>query len=153
MPKPLSDALIGTWELSLREDRNSAGEIRPEPTLGADPLGLLIYDRSGRFAAQFMKRDRTTSSPNLEADMPRPAPPSNNSIAQGGYDAYFGAYSVDDVRGLVTQTLHGALSPQSIGQVVTRAAAVEGDTLMIGVDTTNVYGEAVHRTLRFRRVA
>ena len=35
----------------------------------------------------------------------------NNTQAQGGYDAYFGTYSVDDVSGTVTQQLIGSLSP------------------------------------------
>jgi hypothetical protein len=146
---PLSAALIGTWELISREDRNAAGELRLEPTLGPDPLGLLIYDRGGRFAAQFMKRDRATTT----ADTPAAAQSANNTRAKDGYDAYFGTYVVDDARRTVTQTLHAALSAENVGHVVTREMAVEGDTLTISLDTTSVSGEAVTRTLRWRRVA
>jgi hypothetical protein len=146
---PLSAALIGTWELISREDRNAAGELRLEPTLGPDPLGLLIYDRGGRFAAQFMKRDRATTS----ADTPAVAQSANNTRAKDGYDAYFGTYVVDDERRTVTQTLQAALSAENVGHVVTREMAVEGDTLTIGLDTTSVGGEAVTRTLRWRRLA
>jgi len=39
--------------------RTGAGEPRLEPSLGSDPFALPFYDRSGDFAAQFMKRDRT----------------------------------------------------------------------------------------------
>ena len=60
--KPLSTLLIGTWELLSRIDRTAAGERRVEPSLGDDPIALLSYDRTGHFAAQFMKRDRTTDS-------------------------------------------------------------------------------------------
>src|SRR4029453_4495152 len=55
----LSATLPGTWRLVPPLDRNAAGEVVPEPSLGSDPLALLIYDRSGHFAVQFMKRDRS----------------------------------------------------------------------------------------------
>jgi hypothetical protein len=145
----LSTALIGTWELVSRQDRNAAGELRPDPTLGADPLGLLIYDRGGHFAAQFMKRDRTPSS----AETMPIVSSANNTRARDGYDAYFGIYSVDDERGTVTQTLQAALSVENVGHVVTREMAAEGDVLTITLNTTSVQGEAVTRTLRWRRVA
>ena len=148
MSIPLSTALIGTWELLSRQDRNAAGELRPDPALGADPLGLLVYDKSGRFAAQFMKRDRSTAAPTITA-----APVgANNTRAQGGYDAYFGAYSVDDASGTVTQTLHAALSAENVGHVVTREMKVEGDTLTIQLATNGIAGEPVTRTLTWRRV-
>jgi hypothetical protein len=145
---PLSTALIGTWELVSREDRNAAGNVRPDPTLGADPLGLLICDGGGRFAVQFMKRDRTQS-----AQVAPVAPSTNNTRAKDGYDAYFGTYVVDEEHRTVTQTIEAALSAENVGHVVTREMAVDGDTLTISLNTTSVSGEAVTRALRWRRVA
>jgi hypothetical protein len=75
----------------------------------------------------------------------------NNTRAQGGYDAYFGTYTVDDAQGTVTQTLVGALSAANVGQVLTRSMSVEGDTLTIAVDTAAADGEPVTRTLVWRR--
>ena len=63
---------------------------------------MLYYDRSGQFAAQFMRRDRSVDVPDGVSGA------KNNSMAQGGYDAYFGAYTVDDERRTVTQHLLGA---------------------------------------------
>src|SRR5690242_9029383 len=97
----LSAALIGTWELLSREDRNRGGELCPDPALGGDPLGLLFYDQGGRFALQLMKRERATPSVEGAAGASLP----NNTRPQDGYDAYFGTYVVDDERGIVTQTL------------------------------------------------
>ena len=94
-------------------------------------MALLIYDRAGHFAAQFMKRDRST---NLAADAPVAG--ANNSRAQGGYDAYFGAYAVDDVTGIVTQRLASALSAENVGLVLHRAMRVEDDRLTIELRTT-----------------
>jgi len=142
----LSAALPGSWQLLSRVDVTAAGERRVEPSLGEDPLALLIYDRNGHFAAQFMRRDRSVDMPD------GPSGGKNNSRAHGGYDAYFGEYTIDDERGTVTQRLLGALSRENVGMVLTRAMDVQGDTLVIQVDTSAADGTAVTRTLTWRRV-
>lgn len=146
-PRPLSQTLAGTWELVSREDRTPSGERRVDPSLGEQPVALLMYDRTGHFAAQFMKRDRGT-----EPDVAPVGTALNNSRARGGYDAYFGTYVVDDDLGTVTQELTAALSPENVGQVLTRAMSVAGDELTIALDTVSLDGEPVTRTLRWRRV-
>src|SRR3954471_23044876 len=147
LDQPLSVALPGTWELLSRRDVTDAGEPRVDPALGADPVALLMYDRSGHFAAQFMKRDRSALA---VADAP--ATGANNSRAQGGYDAYFGTYAVDDAAGIVTQTLLGALSAENVGMVVTRGMQVAGDRLTIMLRTTSASAEPVTRTLIWQRI-
>ena len=148
----LSQALIGTWRLVSREDRTASGQRRIEPGLGSDPVALLIYDRGGNFAAQFMKRDRLAAA---AAAAPSPAGTGapNNSRAVGGYDAYFGSYTVDDVAGTVTQRLEGALSAENVGLVLTRSMRVTGDELVIQLDTASADGTPVVRTLRWTRAA
>jgi ribosomal protein S18 acetylase RimI-like enzyme len=143
---PLSGRLPGTWELVSRIDVTDSGTRQADPSLGDDPIAMLFYDRSGHFSAQFMKRDRTGPIP----DGPAGAP--NNSRAQGGYDAYFGTYTVDDALGTVTQRLTGALSSENVGAAVTRAMTIRGDTLTIELKTTSARGDAVTRTLTWRRV-
>jgi len=142
----LSAVLPGTWELVSRVDITDFGERRIDPALGEDPIALLIYDRTGHFAAQFMKRDRSAAT----LDAPSGAP--NNSRAQGGYDAYFGTYTVDDERGTVTQRLVGSLSKENVGHVLTRGMTVDGDALIIRLKTTSTQGEPVARTLTWKRV-
>lgn len=146
-PVPLSAALPGTWELLSRLDVDDAGETVEEPSLGPDPVALLVYDRAGHFSAQFMKRDRAAG-----AIFDTPTAGSNNTRAQGGYDAYFGDYRVDDVAGTVTQRLRGALSAESVGLEITRGMQVEGDRLIIKLRTTSAAGAPVTRTLTWRRV-
>lgn len=142
---PLSQALPGTWRLESRIDVAGNGKRHPDPMLGEDPVALLIYDTSGHFSAQFMKRDRST---------PVAAPAAagkNNTQAQDGYDAYFGRYSVDDASGTVTQELLGSLSKGNVGMVLTREMRVDGDVLVIELDTTAADGTAVRRTLTWKR--
>jgi GNAT superfamily N-acetyltransferase len=145
--EPLSSRLPGTWLLESRVDVTASGKRRIEPSLGDDPVALLFYDRSGHFAAQFMKRDRSVAAPDGPGGTP------NNSRAQGGYDAYFGTYTVDDAQGTVTQRLVGALSAENVGSVLTRAMEVRGDRLVIRLQTNASDGTAVTRTLTWKRVA
>jgi len=142
----LSAELPGTWLLESRIDTTPSGERHPDPLLGEHPVALLIYDRTGHFSAQFMKRDRTAPG------RVRSANAANNTQAQNGYDAYFGTYRVDDASGMVTQQLLGSLSPGNVGMVLTRAMEVTGDTLCISLDTTATDGTAVTRTLTWRRL-
>jgi hypothetical protein len=93
-----------------------------------------------------MKRDRSA----VVADGPSGG--KNNSRAQGGYDAYFGTYIVDDAASAVTQRLLGALSQENVGSILTREMEVRGDTLVIRVHTTAADGTAVTRTLTWSRV-
>lgn len=143
---PLSERLPGSWQLLSRIDVTADGVQYPDPALGSDPVALLIYDRSGHFSAQFMKRDRTERV----ADGPSGA--RNNTQARGGYDAYFGSYSVDDASGQVTQELWGALSDTHVGAVLSREMKVEGDRLIIELDTNAWDGTPVTRTLTWQRV-
>ena len=94
-----------------------------------------------------MKRDRSAPS---AVSAPETSGP-NNTRALGGYDAYFGTYSVSDADGTVTQRLVGALSPENVGHTVTRAMTVDGDTLTIRLETTS-RGKEVTRTLTWKRV-
>ena len=144
----LAKTLVGTWQLFFREDRAAGGDLHVDPGLGANPVGLLIYDSGGHFSAQFMKRER----PNARLDA---APPSsvgeNNSRAVNGYDAYFGRYTVDETTGVVTQTLVGALAAENVGMVVTRRMEIAGDELTLRLPTTATDGTPVVRTLKWRR--
>jgi Lipocalin-like domain len=144
----LADKLVGSWELVSRIDRTAAGRERVEPSLGSDPVAFLVFDRAGRFAAQFMKRER-----GAEIEVAASAAIKNNSRAQGGYDAYFGSYLVEEDGRTVSTRLIGALSRENVGQVFRRRMAVESDTLIIELDTTTSAGEPVTRTLRWKRVA
>ena len=73
----LAARLIGSWDLQSRIDRYAAGEQRHEPGLGSDPFGFSVFDRTGHFAAQFMKRDRKSA-----VDAPTTAAAVNNSLAR-----------------------------------------------------------------------
>jgi hypothetical protein len=138
---------IGVWWLLSRKDTAMDGSVRTDPILGTDALGILTY-ANGRFAAQFMKRDRKDVSQVDTAKAGR-----NNTGAVDGYDAYFGTYSVDAASGEVVHKLQGALTAGNVGMEVSRQLTVEGDNLVIRLETTTIEGEPVIRTLTWERVA
>lgn len=146
---PLSTLLPGTWELVSRETRTVDGALvtsSPVPV-----VSLLMYDRSGNFSAQFMKRDRGPDD--LVCSPPPAGPVPNNTRTVYGYDAYFGRYVVDDEKGTVTQTLVGALSPETVDAVIWRSMSVVGDELTIRVDTAIPDGRYAVITLIWRRLS
>lgn len=140
---PLSVTLPGTWQLVSRRALTTSGRDVTSP---GQVIGLLIYDRHGNFAAQFMRRDRDLAG----GDSPATSGAPNNSRTVNGYDAYFGRYTVSDESSTVTQTLVGSLAPENVGQVLERRVAVSGDELIVTVDTA-AGGEPAVLTLRWRR--
>ena len=136
----------GTWWLVSREDWTKDGQRRIDPTLGADPIGILTYANT-HFAAQFMKRERGN-----DADAHQSYSGQNNTVAVGGYDAYFGTYKVDEASGRVEHTLTGSITPANIGMTVWRDLRINSDQLIIQLDTTTMSGEPITRTLTWKRV-
>src|SRR5207248_5548706 len=98
----VSAKLVGTWQLVSRVDRNTSGRVIPEPNLGSDPVGYLIYDSKGHVAAQLMARHRSSASAVITSEGD-----SNNTAQIAGYDSYFGRYEVDSKTHTVTHILDG----------------------------------------------
>lgn len=145
LPLVQRDELIGSWRLVSRIDRTPDGRTLIEPTLGSNPVALLIYDRGGNVSAQLMRRDRNSASP-----AGAPIDP-NNSGALNGYDAYLGVYTVDQSSGTVTHTLTAALVQSDIGRKLVRRFRFDRGDLIIWFEVRGPSGEQVTRTLTWRR--
>ena len=142
----LSAAILGVWKLKSREDVDDTGQIRIDPLLGLDPLGILCFGPR-HFAAQFMKRDRSQ-----QENVAQRVQAENNTVAVNGYDAYFGTYSIDEIAGTLTTHLEGAISPANVGNIYVRNVRVVDNELIIQLPTTAVDGTAVTRTNTFCRI-
>jgi hypothetical protein len=143
-----SGALVGSWVLLSRVDRDADGSIVPEPNLGSDALGFLVYDQAGHVAAQLMRKARSLGAEGAPTSVH--SDPSN-STATGGYDAYFGTYSLDPKLGTVTHHLVGALNPRDVGKSLLRHVAVSHGELRLWFSTVGSEGKPVTRTLVWRR--
>lgn len=149
----VKDQLVGSWKLVSRVSRLDNGEIAVDPTLGATPSGILIYDASGHVAAQLSRPGRTMDifkdeCPEITAV--KTAPNTANTVF--GYDAYFGTYTVHEQEGFVTHHLESALWPGNIGKSINRNFKLEGDKLTIIFKTTTEDGKAVERTLVWQKL-
>ncbi|GAC1652841.1 MAG: lipocalin-like domain-containing protein [Gemmatimonadaceae bacterium] len=142
-------ALVGTWRVASRVDRDSMGRESVEPTLGRSPLGFLIYDGSGHVAAQLMARDRSPTACRdraVKASM-------HNSTFICRYDAYFGRYEVDTANATVTHILEGALAPADVGKRLPRHYVLTADTLTLSLQTVGASGRRVTRILVLHRIS
>ena len=149
LPPPtanLATAIIGFWKLKSREDVDATGKVHIDPFLGRDPLGILCFGKT-HFSAQFMKRDRSGQETVLQ-----PVAAKNNAARVNGYDAYFGSYSVDEIKGTLTTRLEGAISPANVSDTYVRDARVVGDELIVQLQTTTLDGTAITRTNTFSRI-
>jgi len=142
-----SENLVGTWQMVSRVDRDVEGNVLPEPSLGPDPLGYLIYDAAGHVAVQLMARQRPAVPCQVTASAA-----SNNVGHIGGYDAFFGRYEVNVTAGTVTHILEGAISPEDVGRRLTRRFKLIGDGLTLEFEPGGLTAGRT-RTLTWRRVS
>ncbi len=139
--------LAGTWQLVSRIDTDPSGKAIADPSLGANPVGYLVYDNSGRVAVQLMARNRSANPCQVTA------PSSANNLAHvGGYDAYFGRFEADGAAGTVTHILEGALSPADVGRRLTRRFKLDGDVLTLQFEPGGTSDPKITRTLVWHRV-
>lgn len=114
------DRFVGAWRLAWLEEEGADGKIHR-----ADCTGLLVYTRDGHMSVQVMYRNPQTSSGAAPVE-----------YAQGGYEASFGTYSVDDSH---TFTFHvdGALVRTLVGKDLKRVYEMSGKQLIVKSSNTN----------------
>ena len=108
------EAFAGAWKLASLEEPGADGKLH-----AADCTGLLVYTRDGHMSVQVMYRN--PSPENKTAPV---------QYAQGGYEASFGKYEIDDDR---TFTFHveGALVRTLVGKDLKRAYELSESRLIV----------------------
>ena len=124
LQSPGSD-LIGTWRIVLADDRPNNRAVW-EHSYGDRPRGYLIYDASGHMSIQFGSDPPTSpfASGNDFAETDAEA-----RHAYEYYCAYFGTYTVDASRGIITHHVEGSLQPSYTGTDQERPFKLLGDRL------------------------
>jgi hypothetical protein len=149
LPPPIANlatAIQGMWKLKSREDVDASGRVCIDPFLGRDPLGILCFGPT-HFAAQFMKRDRSE-----QENLLQPVQAKNNTARVNGYDAYFGRYSVDEIKGTLSTHLEGSIAAANIGDTYVRDVRVVDNELIVQLQTSAADGTAITRTNTFVRI-
>ena len=104
------DAFTGTWKLLRCVTERDDGQL--EHPMGDCPVGILVYDSQGRMSGQVMRPDRAKFLPGASGQDVA----SILKDAFDGYIAYFGTYSVDAGRRIVTHHVEGSLYPNLGGR-------------------------------------
>ncbi|MFP5262035.1 MAG: lipocalin-like domain-containing protein [Blastocatellia bacterium] len=116
---------IGAWRLVSVEDRGPDGGLtRP---YGEHPLGLLLYDKSGRMSVQIMRSDRPPLSSNDWAG----APAEEVKAAVEGFTAFFGTYEIDEAKAIIIHRVDGHLLPGGVGKELKRGYEFSGSRLTL----------------------
>jgi len=111
----IRDRFIGAWRLVWLEEEGGDGNIHR-----ADCAGLLVYTRDGHMSVQVMYRNPQAGT--------NAAPV---QYAQGGYEASFGTYQINERAHAFTFHVEGALVRTLIGKDLPRAFELSGKQLIV----------------------
>lgn len=141
------DQFVGTWALVSQEFRDADGQV--VYPAGNDAVGVIMYDSAGSMAVQIMRLDRPLFASGDILD----GTPAEIRAAYQGYNAYFGTYTVDEDRRIVTHHLRGSLFPNRVGSDQIRHFAFDGDRLTLKTPPTLRGGSSLVGTLVWQRLS
>ena len=111
----IREQFVGAWRLVSLEAPGSDGKIQR-----ADSTGLLVFTRDSHMSVQVMERN------------PQPqAHAGPEQYSQGGYEATFGTFEIDESAHTFTFHVEGALVRTLIGKDLPRAFEFSGKQLIL----------------------
>lgn len=116
--------LVGSYRLVWYRSYDQAGKETVLPYT----VGQISYDRAGRMSAQLMRESRPRFGSNVPTEQERAA-------AYSGFISYFGHYTIDPVKRTVTHHVEGSMSPNMVGNPLTRyfEFSPDGSSLFLSV--------------------
>ena len=133
----IRDQLIGTWKLIYGEIRQSDGEVKYP--YGKKSVGQLMYDSAGNMSNAIMRPERPRFSINDKFQGTTPEIKS----AFDGFEAYFGAYEIDEEKETVIHHVEGSLLPNWEGTTQTRFVKFSGNQLILSMPPTPYGGATI----------
>jgi hypothetical protein len=112
--------IVGAYKLAALEEVGTDGTSH-----GADAIGSLVLTRDGRMSVHVMYRDSGSQ------------PGGPVQYAQGGYEASFGRYEVDEQAHSFTYHVEGALVRSLIGKDMKRLYERTGTRLIVKPPTAD----------------
>jgi hypothetical protein len=109
------NGFIGAWRLAWLEEEGPGRKPRR-----VDCTGTLVYTRDGHMAVQVMQRNPQVGNP-----------AGSVQYTQGGYEASFGTYEIDERAHSLTYHVEGALLRTLIGKDLKRVHEVSGKLLVV----------------------
>ncbi len=112
----IRNRFVGAWRLAWLEEEGADGKI-----YRADGTGLLVYTLDGHMSVQVMYR-------NPQANPQAATKLAPVQYAQGGYEASFGTYEIDESAHSFTYHVEGALLRTLIGKDLVRVHDFSGES-------------------------
>jgi hypothetical protein len=109
------ERFIGAWRLVSLDVIGADGKVESR-----DSTGMFVFTSKGRLAVQVM--DRTPQA------VPHSGP---EQYAQGGYEATFGRFEVDERAHTFTYYVEGSLVRTLVGRALPRVYEFEGNRLIV----------------------
>ena len=128
-PAQGANALVGTWRLVEFADLDKDGMW--QHWYGEHPRGYFVYDATGHVHVQIMTVPPLAPFPESNFDAAKMPSPEHALAAYTTYLAYFGTYSVDIKKHVVTIHVEGSLAPDYTDTDQPRPFKLEGDRLEI----------------------
>jgi hypothetical protein len=117
--------IVGTWRLVAARQRMADGTERPDPNVGAQARGYIIYTPTGQVCAMLGNSERARW---IVGDQPTAA----EALAiPGNIVAYCGTYTVDVAGGFVLHHVELDLSPNRSGTDRKRFFTISEDRLVL----------------------
>jgi len=111
----VKDQFVGAWRLASLEGEGADGKVHR-----SDSTGMLVFTRDGHMSVQVMERN------------PQPQTPAGpEQYSQGGYEASFGRYEIDETAHTFTFHIDGALVQTLIGKDLPRSFEFSGKQLIV----------------------
>jgi hypothetical protein len=123
-------ALIGTWRVVEIADLDKDGKWQYR--YGDHPRGYFVYDETGHVHIQIMKVPPLAPFPEAKLVEGKLPSPEHALDAYSAYVAYFGTYTVDAEKSVVTHHVEGSLAPDFTDTYQPRPFKLEDDRLEIG---------------------
>jgi hypothetical protein len=111
----VKERFIGAWRLAWLEEPDADGKIHR-----ADCTGLLVYTRDGHMSVQVMYHN-----PQLGGQG------GSVQYAEGGYEASFGTYQIDESTHTFNFHVEGAMVRKLIGKDLPRSFELSGNQLLV----------------------
>jgi hypothetical protein len=144
-------AIVGCWQMVEAYDMNDPGKPGKSYPWGKPPLGYWVYDPAGNFALQIsinppLPLVKTKVNPNDSWWDAGQTLTSEMTASFDNYYAYFGTYTVDYKKGVITHDVITDVLRAYTGTKQKRDFKLVGNNeLIIGTPTTYIR--------RFKRVA
>jgi len=109
------DRFIGAWKLAWLEEPGADGKVHR-----ADCTGLLVYTRDGHMSVQVMYRNPQAATQGGPMQ-----------YAEGGYEASFGTYEINEGAQSFNYHVEGALVRSLVGKTLPRLYELSGQHLIV----------------------